>query len=200
MPGRPPGYEGRFDVIGWYLVRRVVGLRRTLGRPRPRLLDLGMGRGRDLIYFSRRGFRTLGVDISPAGLEKAKRRAARLDTPIRTRLADIRSLRLNERFDVVYSSTTMNYLQPRLRAGRFARYRTWTRPGGIHAVNAFTSDDGWEAPPDVDPNVQPFRPGELLGYYRGWRIIESRDFDYDCRFGGPAHQHTVDVVIARRPS
>ncbi|HEX2914813.1 MAG TPA: class I SAM-dependent methyltransferase [Chloroflexia bacterium] len=38
------------------------------------LLDLGCGPGRDIRYFSRRGYRTIGMDLSSGLLEEARRR------------------------------------------------------------------------------------------------------------------------------
>ena len=40
-------------------------------------VDLGCGGGRDAIFLAQRGFRTVGVDVSPAALAIGRRRAAR---------------------------------------------------------------------------------------------------------------------------
>lgn len=165
----------------------------------PSLIDLGMGRGRDLIYFERRGFRVLGVDLSPVAIEKAKRRAARLEVSIGTRLGDIRSCRLKGKFDVVFSSGSLNHLPPKIRARRFAHFKAATALGGIHAVNAFVPKPNVTAPPDVDPDAWPFRSGELRRYYKDWQILDSREFEFSCRFGGSPHRHALDVVVARSP-
>lgn len=39
----------------------------------PSLIDLGCGEGRDLMHFARHGFYATGVDVSLAGLRKARR-------------------------------------------------------------------------------------------------------------------------------
>jgi 2-polyprenyl-3-methyl-5-hydroxy-6-metoxy-1,4-benzoquinol methylase len=88
----------------------VVRLQVTLGTRPPTLIDLGMGRARDLIFLAGHGFRTLGIDLSPIGLEKAKRRAARPKVPIRTEIGDLRTHRRKAKFDVVFSRTTLNHL------------------------------------------------------------------------------------------
>lgn len=200
MSSRTAGYEGRFDVFGWYLIRQVVRLRSTLPRSPPSLIDLGMGRGRDLIYFARRGFRALGVDRSPGGMAQAHRRAARLRVPFRTELADRRTYRAKRKFDVVFSSCALNYLPRELRARRIADFQAATAPEGVHAVNAFTSGTDRMPVPDVDPDSIPFRTGELRGYYRDWQVLDSRELRSGCAFGGRPHRHVVDVVIARRPN
>jgi ubiquinone/menaquinone biosynthesis C-methylase UbiE len=194
-----PGFEGRFDAAGWHLISAVFRLKKTLPRKPPSLIDLGMGRGRDLIYFGSRGFRVLGVDISAGGIEKAKRRAARYQIPIRTQLADLRTYRVKGHFDVVFSSTTLNHFPPRLRAARLAHFKAATIPGGIHAVNAFVPKPPRSVAPDMEPGQSPFRSGELRGYYRDWQVLESGTFEFGCHFGGAPHRHSLDVVVARKP-
>jgi SAM-dependent methyltransferase len=195
----PPGYEGRFDRFGWYLIGAVIRLKKTLGSGTPRLVDLGMGRGRDVIYFSRRGFRVLGIDISPKGIEKARRRAARYKIPLRTQLGDLRTVRLKGRFHVVFSSTFANHLLPKIRSRRFAHFRSSTLPGGINAITAFISRPDLKPAPDLDPDTMLFRSGELRTYYRGWDIIDSRMLEFACEFGDSPHHHVADVIVARKP-
>jgi len=196
----PPGYEGRFDLAGWYLVRALVRLRSSLGRRTPSLIDLGMGRGRDLIYLARCGFRVFGVDIAPGGLQKAQRRAARLRVRVRTQLGDLRTYRLEGPFDVVFSSSSLNHLPPKLRRRRFAHFKAATSPGGLHAMNAFLPAPDRRPVVDLEPDSTPFRPGELRGYYSDWQILDSRRFEFECDFGTDRHHHALDVVIARKPA
>ena len=78
-------YDDRYSRPGLYwgskptgLARDLVRIARSLPRSPRTLVDMGCGEGRDSIYFARRGYRVLGVDISGVGVRKAKRRAARL--------------------------------------------------------------------------------------------------------------------------
>ncbi|MGI0129045.1 MAG: class I SAM-dependent methyltransferase [Thermoplasmata archaeon] len=143
----------------------------------------------------------LGVDGAPAGLRNAERRASRLEASIRTELADLRTYRLREPFDVVFSSCALNHLPRKIRPQRFAHFQGATVLGGIHAVNAFVPRSRAPRTPDADPNETAFRPGELRGYYRGWEVLDSAavDFDCHCRTGVP-HQHHLEVLVARKPS
>lgn len=196
----PAGYEGRFDLAGWELMHALYRHKGGLRSRTPSLIDLGMGRGRDLIFFAGHGFRALGVDLAASGLVKAEKRAARFNLPIRTRLADLRTFRFPRRFDVVYSSSTLNHLPPSIRRARFEHFKTSTVPGGLHAVNAFLLPPGARALPDLDPGLWPFRPGELLGHYRDWEVLEAGRQEIDCRLGGgPGHRHLYEFVVSRRP-
>jgi tellurite methyltransferase len=196
---RPAGYEGRFDAIGWYVMSRVGRLRRTLPRRTPRLIDLGMGRGRDAIYFARRGFRATGIELDPSRIRRAVARASRLQVPLRARRADLRTVQLREKYDVVYSSCALNHLPVSLRRRRFASFKAATRPGGIHAVSVFLGRPGVAGASDRDPTERAFRPGELRSYYRDWEILAAERRVFPCRWTGKLHRHPVDIVVARRP-
>lgn len=198
-PRRPAGFDGRLDLAGWRLIAAVGRFRRTLPIRRPSLIDLGMGRGRDLIYFSRRGYRALGIDRNPLDIAKARRRAARLGLVLDARLADLRRYPLPRRFDVVYSSASLQYVPPAERARRFLHWQRRTVPGGVHAVNAAVSRPGSRPPPDMEPGGVPFRRGELRGYYRGWEILLADRFSLACAFGGRAHRHYFEELVARKP-
>jgi len=200
VPSAVAGYEGRFDAFGWHLIARVRRLRRSLPHGTPSLIDLGMGRGRDILFLGRHGFRVFGVDIDPRRVEKAKRRSARIGVPIAARIGDLRRLRLPRRFDVVFSSTFLNHLPPDLRPMRLAEFRSWTVPGGLHVVNALRASAGARTAPDLEPGMTPFGRGELQRYYRSWEILDSGTVRTDCDFGGRPHRHVADFVVARRPS
>lgn len=196
----PTPIDGRYDLAGWYLMGRIFRLRRSLPRARPRLVDLGMGRGRDILYFARRGFKVLGIDSSRDAVRRAVRRAARLGVRIETRTQDLRTYPLRGPFEVVYSSCFLNNLPPATRRRRFADFRVATSPGGIHAVNAFLRNSPHPTSAGETPDTSPFRRGELRGYYQGWEILESGVVPFKCLGPGPVHRHTVDVVIARKPT
>ncbi len=195
----PAGFDGRLDLAGWRLIAAVGRFRRALPVRRPSLVDLGMGRGRDLIYFARRGYRTLGIDRNPVNLAKARRRAARIGVVLNARLADLRRYALPRRFDVVYSSASLQYVPPAERARRFAHWQRRTVPGGLHAVNAVVAHPGNRPPPDMEPGGVPFRRGELRDYYTGWEILLADRFSLACAFGGRSHRHYFEELVARKP-
>lgn len=191
--------DGRYDLAGWYLMGKIFRLRRTLPRDPPRLVDLGMGRGRDILYFARRGFRVLGIDWSPAAVERAVRRARRLGVHIDTRVQDLRTSPVRGPFEVVYSSCFLNHLPRAARRRRIAEFQAATSAGGIHAVNAFVREPRPGHREESDPYESPLRRGELRSHYRGWEILESGVVPFRCLAPGPPHEHHVDVIVARKP-
>ena len=200
-----PIYDERYSRPGLYwgskptqLARDVVRLARSLPRSPRTLVDLGSGEGRDSIYFARRGYRALGVDISSIGVRKAEQRAARLGVHARFLVGDIRTYRLSSRADVVFSSGALNNLPRRIRAARFEHFKAKTAPGGINAMNADV-EKPYIPPQTTNPFASPFRSGELLGYYWDWEILESGQGEFISTASGVPHRKAMDVVIARKP-
>lgn len=67
--------------------------------PGARILDVGCGPGRHSLELARRGYRPLGVDISPGFIEVARQRAAAANLPAEFQVADARQLQLPAEFD-----------------------------------------------------------------------------------------------------
>jgi ubiquinone/menaquinone biosynthesis C-methylase UbiE len=83
----------------------------TGGRISTSLLDLGCGIGRHAMLFARHGFYVTALDLSPSGLKKLSDSARGLKPSIRTVLADVMSLPLNDAsFDAVISYHSIYHL------------------------------------------------------------------------------------------
>jgi tellurite methyltransferase len=199
-------YDERYARPGLYwgskptqLARSVIRISRKSSRPHPTLVDLGSGEGRDSIYFARRGYRALGVDISSVGIRKAEDRASHLGVKVQFRVGDIRTYRLKSRVDVVFSSGALNNLPRRIRAARFEHFKAKTAPGGINAMNADVAKP-YIPPQTTNPFASPFHSGELLGYYWDWEILDAGQGEFISNSGGVPHRKAMDVVIARKPA
>ena len=200
-----PIYDERYARPGLYwgskptgLAREFVRVARSLPRAPRTVVDLGSGEGRDSIYFARKGYRVLGVDISSVGVRKAKRWASRLGVTARFLVGDIRTYRLKHRVNVVFSSGALNNIPHRFRAARFEHFKANTTPGGINAMNADVPKP-YIPPQSTNPYATPFRSGELLGYYWDWQILDSRQIEFVSTASGVPHRKAMDVVIARKP-
>jgi SAM-dependent methyltransferase len=77
------------------------------------VLDLGCGTGQLALYFLERGYRVVGIDLSPAMLDWARRNAARFlaDGQAKFLEGDAADFKLDERFGLVVSTfDTLNHL------------------------------------------------------------------------------------------
>jgi SAM-dependent methyltransferase len=131
-------------------------------------LDVGMGQGRNAVFLAVEGWNVTGFDISDAGLELAKKNAARVGVKINT------VLKSREQFDfgatqwdlivVTYETIpleTMSYI---------ARIRDSLRAGGLIVIETTASDAGQPLTRSVDVD-----PARLLRALDGFRILYFED-------------------------
>ena len=161
-------------VVAWRPSRaleRCAAFLPTTGRA----LDVACGAGRDATWLATRGLTTLGIDLLPDALARA-RRLARASSeladppkaPVHFVCADAtRPLPFHENgFDLLCG---FRYLD----RGLFARASAWLVPGGHILWQTFST----RTPPDASPRRPVFRlePGELEKLCRaaGWIVQET---------------------------
>lgn len=163
--------------------------------PGGRLLDLGCGEGRDAVFFASRGFEVTGVDLSAAGIRKARRLARAAGVRVRWVVADMGRFSPEAVYDLVFSCGAVHYLPRPVRDRLFPRWQAATRPGGLHAHIVFTDRLIYVEKGEV---VEYFRPGELRNYYRDWEVLEFEESSIACRQDGTPHRHSIARLVARR--
>ncbi len=95
-----------YDLMEWGAERRFQPWRTRLWeRARgPRLLEIGVGTGKNLPFYPR-SLQATAVDLSPRMLERARQRARRLGLPVDLREADAQALPFPDAsFDTVLST------------------------------------------------------------------------------------------------
>lgn len=161
------------------------------------LIDVGAGEGRDAVFFAERGLAVTAVDISPAGLEKARRLADERGVAVTTLQADANEFELPHPVDVVFSSGTVQFIRPDRRPHQFERFQRRTNAGGIHAVFAFVDHPDIPPAPDTTDDQYLFDRDELQGYYANWDTLHSEEVVFEDDSGGIPHRHAARIHIAR---
>jgi SAM-dependent methyltransferase len=138
------GYDdwtaGVTEDIGFY-----VGLAVEAGGP---VVELAIGSGRVAVPIAlATGAPVIGVDTSPAMLERARRRADEAGVELILRLGDMVDLRLDEPADLIICPFRALLHVPTWAARRrlFERVAASLRPGGRFAWNAFAFDHHFAA-------------------------------------------------------
>lgn len=167
-------------------------------------LDLGCGEGGDAIWLAEHGWRALGVDISEAAVERARRAAKERglgSDVIAFEAADLSELELPAHFDLV----TASFLQSPVelaRASILRRAAAHVRREGHLLITAHGAPPPWAAPehkaalhnfsPDQEIADLGLRPGE-------WEtvIAETRHRSAIGPDGNPAELDD-SVVLLRR--
>jgi len=121
------------------LVNGMVSVLNDFGVTSGSLLDLCCGNGRVAIYMAKKGFKAVGVDISGAFIEDAKRKAQEHGASgmVTFLEGDVRKLReivgtIWQPFDVIVNAwTSIGYFQPEDDLKIFKQARELSREGAI---------------------------------------------------------------------
>jgi tellurite methyltransferase len=192
-------YSGETYYWGTRPSRMAYEVLQWLPPDRPRkLLVIGCGEGRNAVFFARNGYQVSAFDLSAVGLEKTARLAARAGTEVRVFAADVNAYRLDEPYDVLFSTGVLHYIPPELRGEVFDNYREHTRPDGLHVMSVFVHKPFIPPAPDGEAKAQRWISGELFTHYADWRIEYCTEEIFDCNSSGVPHQHAMDRVVARK--
>lgn len=175
------------------LAREVV---RLLPR-RARVLELGSGEGRDSVFLAACGFDVTGVELSRAGIDKAERLACAHEVRVRWVHGDMARAHLRGPFHVVYSCGAIHYVPRQARVRLYRRLKSVTLPGGYHAHIVFTAESVYV---EKGERIDYFGSGELRGAYHDWRVIDHERGMISCAADGLLHEHSVERLIAQRPT
>lgn len=180
-----------------------------------RVLDIGIGQGRNAVFLARHGRAVVGVDTSRPGLEAVKEVAEVEGLDIDLRHGDI--MEFDPRgatFDAVLAQGIVPLLRRSSLDLLFQRIDDWTRPGGLVFVTAYLTRDvrygeclkSWEAIERnsfrKDGRIRTFlEPGEILTLLSGYRTLYfDESLGPEHRHGDrPAERHYLAQCLARKP-
>lgn len=107
---------------------RRIGMRMLVPQPGHRVLDVGCGTGTHLALYRQAGCEVHGIDLSPAMLERARRR---LGEGVDLQVADAVHLPYPDScFDIVVAATILHELDAQTRAEALAEMRRTLASGG----------------------------------------------------------------------
>ena len=136
--------------------------------PKNKALDLAMGEGRNGVYLATQGFDVLGLDISPAGLNKANQLAEHHNVKIKTQVVDLERYQLKKNFYDVILCTY--YMQRDL----FKQIKDSLKPGGMVLIETYNTDYLQYA---RFPKKYLLEHNELLEIFKEFKIIRYQAYD-----------------------
>ena len=168
--------------------------------PGMRVLSLADGEGRNGVWLASRGCRVSAFDISPVGIERARRHARSQGVEIDLQVADIAQWRWDpESFDAV-AAIFIQFAPPDLRARIFAGIAQTLVPGGLlilegYGLRQLAYRTGG---PGIAENL--YTMPMLLQAFDGWEILASRDADREVSEGAGHHgmSHLISALL-RKP-
>ena len=162
------------------------------------VLDIGCGEGKDAVYMAEKGYDVTAFDLTENGIRKTKALAENRNVAIAAYVDDINSFETEKRFDIIYSTGTVQYLSDRNKKAFFEKIQKITKPDGIVFINVFVEKPFLELPPDWDKEEKMWRSGELFTYFADWKTERIDEVIFEDRSSGVPHFHCIDTIVCRK--
>jgi 2-polyprenyl-3-methyl-5-hydroxy-6-metoxy-1,4-benzoquinol methylase len=169
--------------------------------PGQRALCVADGEGRNSVWLARQGLKVSAFDISPVGVEKARKLAEMQRVDVDYEVSDVAGWRWPEaQFDVV-AAIFVQFADPELRGFMFKSMLGALKPGGLVLLQGYTPKQleyKTGGPPQVE---HLYTEAMLRAAFAACEIIELRAHESEIDEGS---QHSgisalIDLV-ARKPS
>lgn len=161
------------------------------------VLEIACGEGRNAVYLASLGYSVTAIDISTTGIEKTRAWAREAKVKVDARIGDLKTYVPAKKYDVIFSTWSLQFLPVRMHRKVIHQYQVCTKKNGINAFSVFVKKP-WLEIPHHERNCTPWYSGEVLSYYRDWKIEYCDEEVFDCECGGTPHAHAGNTVIARK--
>ena len=152
---------------------RTVEKAASLLAPQSTVLDMGAGTGRNGHYLSRFGHRVFSIERDRSQIIEGRKIARSLGRSVLTHTfieADMRTVDINDRYDAVITTYSLQDLQREEALETLERMRRLVKPGGLNVLDAYiaSAEQQYEK-----PGYTLFDEGELKRLYEdaGWEIL-----------------------------
>ena len=196
-------YENYYACDGYFWGTKEADLCHELIKLVPpskdkKVLDIGCGEGKDAVYMAKQGYIVYAFDITKNGIEKTKKMAKEANVEINAFIADINDFEINEKFDIIYSTGTIQYLNDDKIDSFFKKVKDMSNINAINWFNVFVDKPFMELPPDWDIGEKMWPKGKLFTYYPDWKFERIDEIIFDCNSSNIPHKHCMDVLVARK--
>ena len=165
-----------------------------------KVLDIGCGEGKDAVYMAQKGYDVSAFDLTENGIRKTIRLASDKGVNINAYVDDINTFEPDDKYDIIYSTGTVQYLFDENKKSFFEKIEKMTKPNGIVFFNVFVEKSFLELPPDWDYEEKMWKSGELFTYLADWKIERIDEVIFEDNSGGIPHYHCMDTIICRKVS
>ena len=163
-----------------------------------KVLDIGCGEGKDMVYLAKQGYDVYGFDITENGIAKTKRLAKENNVEVTSWIDDVNSFKTDLKFDIIYSTGTIQYLDDDKIEEFFIKVKDMTNVNGINWFNVFVDKPFIPLPPDWDIGEKMWKTGKLFSMYPDWKFERIDETIFECNSSNIPHLHCMDVLVARK--
>lgn len=142
-----------------------------------KVLDLGMGEGRNAIFLAQKGFKVTGIDISSVAISKAHQLAKEMGTSIQAISASLDNYDFpKESFDAIICFYYVN-------KNLLHKMKEWLKPNGVIVFEAYTLEQKNSEPSLKNEAQTSFvKAQELLSLFKGFKILKFEEPDFVKEF------------------
>ncbi len=124
------------------LVKKAAGIFKE--KNVSKILDLGCGTGRHIVFLTTEGFDVYGVDISESGLEITKKRLEEIGAESKLKINDMASLDFEDNFfDAVISTFVINHAKIEKFRKIISEVKRILKKDGLFVFTVLSDKDGW---------------------------------------------------------
>lgn len=154
--------------------------------PQSKILDMGMGEGRNAVFMAQKGHNVTGVDISSVAVKKAYMLAKEFKVRIKGVVASLEKYKIpNESFDAIIC---FYYVDRSL----ISKIQKWLKPGGILIYEAYTIRQKNKVDFRKEPDSYFLRPQELLTMFPNMQVLKYEE---------PLHEKNYRAsIILKKPT
>jgi tellurite methyltransferase len=183
------------------------------------VLDLGMGEGRNALYFARLGYVVRGVDIAQTAIDHCLARAKALNLTMQAEVGNIVDVVIEPNsLTLAISTMCLQFMKPSESTKVMQTIRDGLQPGGLVYLTMFSTDEpGYarlkQSSPEVEPRtfyreaiqsyVHFFEHDEVLNQFPDFRLLYcSRATKLDPGHPGAPepHYHGIITYVGQKPS
>ena len=163
-----------------------------------KVLDIGCGEGKDAVYMATKGYTVTAFDLTENGIRKTIRLAEEQGTTINAYVDDINTFETDEKFDIIYSSGTIQYLFEENKKAFFEKLGRITKKNSFVFFNVFVDKPFLELPHDWDKEEKMWKPGELFSYFPDWKFHRIDEVIFEDNSNGIPHYHCMDTIVCEK--
>ncbi len=183
--------------------------------PPGRILDLGIGDGRNGLFFAQSGYEVEGFDISPTAVRRCHERAKTAKLNVRAEVGDVRTVViLRERYSLIIAAWVLNFFKKSEAEAIIGKMKWGLKKAGLVYSVVFSLDDpGYQRAretlaaveehtfytPKFDSAVHYFTKEEILTAFDGLKVIYCAEgTKLDLEHSEPHYHGFIEYVGERR--
>jgi cyclopropane fatty-acyl-phospholipid synthase-like methyltransferase len=180
--------------------------------PMGQVLDLGMGEGRNALFFAKRGYPVRGIDLAPTAVQKCKEQAALLNVPIQAEVGTIVDAEIPpQSHSLVISTMALQFIKRSESQALLERIKSGLMDGGLVYLTVFSTDDpsylrAKKSSQEIEPNtfyhearqqvVHFFEKDEILSQFSDFKLIYfAQEIVFDSGHPGAPEPHYHGILV-----